>query len=737
MRKALRWLLLAIACAMPLSARAVEIGEFDLTATDDITQIVEGTDYSFASNVLTVKTTTPVTLKMKRGTEKTAQQIVIDTTSGDVSVTLDNLSIDASRGLGVISVKGDQDCELIVKGVNTIKSTYSSGSPVQLANRAKSDITIKGDGTLNASNTGGNGVIYSATYGNGSLTIEGDVTVNAAAEGEDASGIERFGLTTIQGNAVVNLTPGEAAYGIWSRNSCRGVIIGGNAQVTTNGGERGIRCSTSTSNQVTIKDKAQVTIRDAAMYGITGYGPVTIKDQALVTITLTGTETNVHGIYADRSGQDLRITDQATVSVSNGENGNFARGLRADGSVIIDGSATVNVTGGTMQGIYANAGVTVGGNANVTLKEMRYGMSGGVTISENATVLIADTTDRAILNKFAFVPDVGKCYHVKTGADHASAVSAYYVKKTTELSDSSSKYLYAVPGEIPMFQVVLHTNQGVINSGMISSYMLGIGAALPTDVTRAGYTFFGWYESSDLTGNAVTQIAADEQGDKQYYAKWLSADAGVSSVSVLGQSGKIEGSEISVLLPYGTKIPQESQDIQVMLAQGASISALTSSDGGATWTFVVTAADGRTTARYTMTITVDGRAPVFEVPEDETIVSVTEGERAALKVSATDEPRYQWQISRDGGLSFENINDAQDATFVTDGLALKNNGDQYRCVASNNYGKTIGPVFTISVKAMPKLPKTGDNSLLGWWLALAAGSAVGLLRLSKRVRREN
>lgn len=38
---------------------------------------------------------------------------------------------------------------------------------------------------------------------------------------------------------------------------------------------------------------------------------------------------------------------------------------------------------------------------------------------------------------------------------------------------------------------------------------------------REGYTFDGWYESEEFTGEAVTEIAAGEAGDRDYYAKWI------------------------------------------------------------------------------------------------------------------------------------------------------------------------------------------------------------------------
>ncbi|MBR4420112.1 MAG: InlB B-repeat-containing protein, partial [Clostridia bacterium] len=38
--------------------------------------------------------------------------------------------------------------------------------------------------------------------------------------------------------------------------------------------------------------------------------------------------------------------------------------------------------------------------------------------------------------------------------------------------------------------------------------------------TKAGYTFGGWYTSSDFSGSAITEIGASDLGNKTFYAKW-------------------------------------------------------------------------------------------------------------------------------------------------------------------------------------------------------------------------
>ena len=72
----------------------------------------------------------------------------------------------------------------------------------------------------------------------------------------------------------------------------------------------------------------------------------------------------------------------------------------------------------------------------------------------------------------------------------------------------------------PTYAVTLHTNGGTINSGNVTEYTYGVGATLPTDVTRTGYTFKGWYDNENLTGSPVTAIGGAETGNKEYWAKW-------------------------------------------------------------------------------------------------------------------------------------------------------------------------------------------------------------------------
>lgn len=80
-----------------------------------------------------------------------------------------------------------------------------------------------------------------------------------------------------------------------------------------------------------------------------------------------------------------------------------------------------------------------------------------------------------------------------------------------------------------VYNVTLNTNGGVLanESDNITNYTQGTVVTLPTP-TKVGYKFEGWYENKDFTGNKVTMITADSEGDKVYYAKWIAETYAIS-----------------------------------------------------------------------------------------------------------------------------------------------------------------------------------------------------------------
>ena len=95
---------------------------------------------------------------------------------------------------------------------------------------------------------------------------------------------------------------------------------------------------------------------------------------------------------------------------------------------------------------------------------------------------------------------------------------------------------------VDTYNVTLNTNGGTISSGNITTYTYGVGATLPTDVTKTGYTFGGWFTNSSCTGTAVTEISTNEYGNKTFYAKW---NANVYDVTLNTDGGTISSGNIT------------------------------------------------------------------------------------------------------------------------------------------------------------------------------------------------
>ena len=101
----------------------------------------------------------------------------------------------------------------------------------------------------------------------------------------------------------------------------------------------------------------------------------------------------------------------------------------------------------------------------------------------------------------------------------------------------------------PTYAVTLNTNGGTIADGKdATGYTYGVGATLPTDVTRTGYTFKGWYDNENLTGSPVTAIGGAETGNKEYWAKW---EINQYTITVKPENGK---ADITITQDYGTPI---------------------------------------------------------------------------------------------------------------------------------------------------------------------------------------
>ena len=100
-------------------------------------------------------------------------------------------------------------------------------------------------------------------------------------------------------------------------------------------------------------------------------------------------------------------------------------------------------------------------------------------------------------------------------------------------------------GETPVetWSITYVTDGGTINGEYPTTYTKGTVTVLPTNVTKDGYTFLGWFNAAE-GGDKVTQIEATETGNKTFYAYWQKNETPVKtwSITYVADGGVINGS---------------------------------------------------------------------------------------------------------------------------------------------------------------------------------------------------
>lgn len=70
------------------------------------------------------------------------------------------------------------------------------------------------------------------------------------------------------------------------------------------------------------------------------------------------------------------------------------------------------------------------------------------------------------------------------------------------------------------YSIQFKTNGGVIEGEIPEQYVIGTEIQLPNKVTRENYSFAGWYDNPEYTGEPCTSICKSDVGNRIFYAKW-------------------------------------------------------------------------------------------------------------------------------------------------------------------------------------------------------------------------
>ena len=145
-----------------------------------------------------------------------------------------------------------------------------------------------------------------------------------------------------------------------------------------------------------------------------------------------------------------------------------------------------------------------------------------IEVSDSSCIAEGKTSGESTASNFDLAHSLNTCVIISDSEGHRYPRDGLL---TNLQLDGSTKLLSgATPSDwqlfIPKATITYELNGGTINRGNVTEYIYGQGAALPTDVTKTGYTFAGWYENKDFSGDSVTTISSTDTGNKMFYAKW-------------------------------------------------------------------------------------------------------------------------------------------------------------------------------------------------------------------------
>ena len=338
----------------------------------------------------------------------------------------------------------------------------------------------------------------------------------------------------------------------------------------------------------------------------TGAKSITVSGE--VILCLNGHKLDLKGQHISvGSGASLTLCDCSTGGVLTGGSGGNG------GGVYVGGGGTFTLTGGNIAGNTANAGggvyvdkggtftmedgsinnnkATSGGGGGVMVNLGTFTLSGG-SITGNATnsktygsgggvclygtfylsgdSIIQDntkdgTTDNLYLGwqTINITGPLGENAHIGVTAENVprSFISGW---SNNMVGENPANY-FSSDGDA--CGIGLNANGDVVlgslcttitlnpNGGTLPEYSLVAGAALPIP-TKTGYTFAGWYENPEFSGNPVTDIPTNNTENLNFYAKWTANTYTITANASPAEGGSVtvNGSTSPVSVTAGTEV---------------------------------------------------------------------------------------------------------------------------------------------------------------------------------------
>ena len=471
-------------------------------------------------------------------------------------------------------------------------STDSPGSPCNLTG----GVITGGRGYGASTFTFGGGVCVDSYIG--FIMNDGSIADNTATWGGGVSLWNKDYTFTMNGGSI---TGNQATNGgLYVGSNCR-FTISGSPVIQNNTKPDGVPCN------VYLKESRHITIGGKltnARIGVTMESPGSFTSgwvtymQGQNPAEYFTVDDNAYGIGLD-ADREAVLGQKCTVTLkTNG--GDLPDGDSPFEPVVGAALPTPTKTGYTFTGWYTtsdcfgdpvyeiptpSSGITLyaGWRANTYTVTFNANGGNGTMADQSFTY---DTPQPLTANGFSCLGKTFAGWNTTAGGTGTSYKDGQEISNLT--ADSNGVVTLYAQWTANSYQVTLNTNGGTIADGKgVTSYTYGVGATLPTEITRSNYSFQGWYEDAGFTGEPVTEITGTDTGDKTYYAKWQYDPPYIPPTKTPSQQAldKIEsakdGDTVEITLSTGnTKLDKE---VFEELA-GQDITLVVKLSGGVGWT---------------------------------------------------------------------------------------------------------------------------------------------------------
>ena len=278
--------------------------------------------------------------------------------------------------------------------------------------------------------------------------------------------------------------------------------------------------------RISVGSGASFTLCDCSTGGVLTGGSDSARNGGGVYVAGGGTFTMTGGSIAGNTaaaGGGVYVDEGGTFTMAGGSINNNKATSGGGGGVMVN-LGTFTLSGGSITGNATND-ETYGSGGGVCLYGTFY-LSGDSIIQNNTK---AGSTDNLYLGwqTINITGPLGENAHIGVTAENVprSFISGW----SDNMAGENPADYFSSDGDA--CGIGLNANGDVVlgslcttitlnpNGGALPEYSLVAGAALPIP-TKTGYTFAGWYENQEFSGDPVTDVPTDSTKNLNFYAKW-------------------------------------------------------------------------------------------------------------------------------------------------------------------------------------------------------------------------